>query len=202
MNIGVIGAGNIGGAIGQKWARAGYEVKFGARHPADPKVAALLEAGGATASAGSVGEAISFGEVILIATPGGSVEALMAEHGHALNGKLVIDATNRMGEAEVSAVSSITRSAPQAQVVRAFNSLGWENFEQPILAGVQADLFYCGPAEARTTVESLISVVGLRPVYVGGLEQVRLVDNLGLLWGALAYGQKRGRRLAFKLLTE
>ncbi|GAB4408494.1 MAG: NADPH-dependent F420 reductase [Anaerolineae bacterium] len=202
MKIGVLGTGNIGGSLGQKWAKAGYEVKFGARNPADPKVTALLESGGATASAGSVEEAIAFGEVILIATPGGSVQAIVEEHGTALNGKLIIDATNRMGEAEVSAVSSITQAAPNSPVFRAFNSLGWENFAEPVVGGTQADLFYCGPAEARAMVESLITAVGLHPVYVGGLEQVRLVDSLGLLWGALAYGQKRGRRLAFKLLAE
>jgi hypothetical protein len=46
MKIGVLGTGNIGGAIGQKWARAGHEVKFGARNLADPKVTALLESSG------------------------------------------------------------------------------------------------------------------------------------------------------------
>ncbi|MCK6630583.1 MAG: NAD(P)-binding domain-containing protein [Anaerolineae bacterium] len=202
MKIGVLGTGNIGGAIGQKWARAGHEVKFGARNLADPKVTALLESSGATASAGSVGEAIRHGEIILMATPGGTVQAIVEEHKAALNGKLIIDATNRMGEADVNSISSITQAAPQSPVVRAFNSLGWENFAKPVVGGTQADLFYCGPAEARATVESLITAVGLQPVYVGGLEQVRLVDSLGLLWGALAYGQKRGRRLAFKLLTE
>lgn len=202
MKIGVLGTGNIGGTIGQKWAKAGHEVKFGTRNPADPKLTALLDSSGPTASAGSVGEAIAYGEVILIATPGGSVATIVAEHGNALNGKLIIDATNRMAEAEVSSVSTLINGAPQGQVVRAFNSLGWENFAEPVLDGTQADLFYCGPTETRATVESLITAVGLRPVYVGSLEQVRLVDSLGLLWGALAYGQKRGRRLAFKLLTE
>ena len=33
MNIGIVGAGNIGGTLGRKWAEAGHDVTFGVRHP-------------------------------------------------------------------------------------------------------------------------------------------------------------------------
>jgi 8-hydroxy-5-deazaflavin:NADPH oxidoreductase len=87
-------------------------------------------------------------------------------------------------------VSSPSGAAPGALVARAFSSLGWENFAEPNLDGVAADLLWCGPdgaAEAR--VEGLISEVGLRPVRVGGLDQLGLVDMLVGLWFALAFGQ-------------
>jgi predicted dinucleotide-binding enzyme len=84
---------------------------------------------------------------------------------------------------------------------RAFNSLGWENFADPVLDGVQADLLFAGPGTHREDVERLIADVGLCPVYVGELDKAPLVDAVGALWGALALGQGMGRRLFFKVVT-
>jgi predicted dinucleotide-binding enzyme len=70
-----------------------------------------------------------------------------------------------------------------------------------MLDGQQVDLFYCGDTgEGATAVAQLISDIGLRPVYLGGVEQVDLVDALTRLWFALAFQQGKGRRLALKLL--
>jgi predicted dinucleotide-binding enzyme len=67
---------------------------------------------------------------------------------------------------------------------------------------MQADLLFCGPdGPARETVERLIADVGLRPVCIGGPETVALVDAVGALWGALAFGRGMGRRLFFKVVT-
>lgn len=67
---------------------------------------------------------------------------------------------------------------------------------------MQADLLFCGPdGESRRAVERVIADVGLRPVYVGGPETLPLVDAVGALWGALAYGRGMGRRLFFKVVT-
>ena len=103
----------------------------------------------------------------------------------------------------VSNVDVISAGAPAAQVFRAFNSLGWENFEDSRFGGTEADLFYCGPDdEARPAVEALIEEVGLRPVWVGGPDQVQLVDAVGSLWVTLAFRRGMGCRLAFRLLTD
>jgi 8-hydroxy-5-deazaflavin:NADPH oxidoreductase len=122
-------------------------------------------------------------------------------HADALNGKIILDATNNVGAEEMCVAPSLTQRASQAQVYRAFNTLGWENFAEPVIGGVQADLFFCGSddASSRRAVEQLITDVGLRPVYVGGLDQVAVVDNLTRLWFALS--RKMGRHLAFRMLT-
>ena len=84
----------------------------------------------------------------------------------------------------------------------AFNSLGWENFENPLFGDIQAGLYYCGPGGAgQVAAEQRIRDVGLRPVRLGDLNQVGLVDAVGSLWFALASGQGMGRQLAFKVLT-
>lgn len=202
MKIAVIGAGNIGGTLGRKWAEAGHEVVFGVRDPGSPKARAALEATRG-ARAATAADAIAFGEAVLIATPAAAVEETVRAGGAALNGKIVIDATNRFGAPVINAVGEIAAHAPEAKVYRAFNSLGWEVFAVPVIDGVQVDHFYCGPDdEGRAAVERLIAEIGVRPVRVGGLDVIHLVDNLGALWVHFAFRQGMGRHLAFKMLTD
>jgi 8-hydroxy-5-deazaflavin:NADPH oxidoreductase len=202
MKIAIVGAGNIGGTLGKKWAHAGRPVVFGVRDVGDPKTIALLAEAGGNASADTVPSAIRQGDVVVFAVPGAAVAAAVAANAAALDGRILIDAANKFGTSEISSVAAMTAAAPGASVFRAFNSVGWENLAEPRFGDLQADMLYCGPAdETRTVVEAMIADIGLNPVYVGGLDQVALVDNLGALWVALAFGQGKGRRLAFKLLT-
>ncbi len=200
MKIAVLGAKIIGSTLARKWARAGHEVMFGVRTVDNPETQALARELGA--AVGTVAEAVAFGEAVVFAIPGGAMDETIAAHGPALAGKIVIDAANRMGGGPMNSAAAFAAHAPGAQVFRAFNSLGWENFENPLFDGVQADLFYCGPAGAgQGAVEGLIRDVGLRPMRVGDLGQAGLVDMIGSLWFALAFGQGMGRNLAFKVLT-
>jgi predicted dinucleotide-binding enzyme len=202
MRIAILGVGNIGGTLGRKWAAAGHEVNFGVRDVASSKVQAFMETVEGNALADTVGNAISFGEVVLFAIPWSAVGATVHAHAEALNGKIVVDATNNFGGPVVNNVETISAKAPAAKVFRAFNSLGWELFETPHLGDTQVDHFYCGADdEAGTTVARLIEEVGLRPVYVGDLDRVQLVDAMGSLWVTLAFQRGMGRQLAFKLLT-
>jgi 8-hydroxy-5-deazaflavin:NADPH oxidoreductase len=191
MEIGVVGSGFIGGIIGRALAGAGHDVTFGSRHPEQDEVA-----GDSCASVGSVGEAIAGAEVVIVAVPGAAVAEVAASHGEALAGKLVIDATNRMGEA----VSNSRAALPgDVRYARAFNTLGGENMQDPVFGGERADMFFSAPEDDRATVEAVIEGVGLRPVYLGADEE-DLVDSLFRLWIALAIKQGRGRRLALRLL--
>jgi len=85
-------------------------------------------------------------------------------------------------------------------MVRAFNTLGWENFAEPTFGDERADLFWCGPEGRATEVaEQVIADVGLRPVRVGGPEAVDAVDAVLALWFALVT-EHGNRRLAFRTL--
>ncbi len=183
MNITVLGCGNIGGTLGKKWARAGHTLTFGARHPDDAETQKLVQSIGPNASLTSFDEAIPRGAVVLFAIPGSAVEQAVAENGAALAGKIVIDASNKVGQQPAHNRAAFTAHAPTAQWVRAFNHLGWENFEDPRYGDDTADLFF-----------------GLRPVYVGGPDQADTVDALLRLWMALVRGQGLGRGVAFKML--
>src|SRR5579871_3389594 len=191
VDIAVVGTGFIGGTLGRALAASGHAVRFGSRHPGADDVA-----GGSPATVTTVGEAIAGADVVIIAVPGGAVAELGSEHTEALAGKLVIDATNRMGEAVVNSRSSLPSTVRYA---RAFNTLGGENMADPVFADGQADMFFSAPEADRGVVEEIVAGVGLRPVYVGADEE-GVVDGLFLLWVALAMKQGRGRRLALRLL--
>lgn len=190
--VAVLGAGHIGGTLGKKWSAAGYQVRFGVKDPNGKNAQAIASEPGNRATIGTIEEALQGDpDVVLIAVPGGAVEAVAQDFGAHLNGRIVIDAANRMGEDSMHNLAYFQQHAPQAKLYRAFNSLGWENFEEPHFNGVQADLFYCGPdGEARAVVEQLIAAVGLRPVYLGGNEQMGLLDSIAsLMTLTLIYGK-------------
>jgi predicted dinucleotide-binding enzyme len=130
------------------------------------------------------------------------VEELIQANAAQLDGKIIIDAANRMGGGgPLNSLATFKSHAPHAQVFRAFNAYGWENFANPVYNGIQADLFYSGPdGAARQTVEQLIEEIGLRPIRLGDAEQAGLVDSVLTLWFTLVQ-QGKGRNLAFKLLT-
>jgi len=69
MKIAVLGAGRIGGTLAKKWATAGHTIRLGVRNAHKPEVQELLKTLGTNASASSIAEAISFGDVVLFAIP-------------------------------------------------------------------------------------------------------------------------------------
>jgi hypothetical protein len=199
MKVAIIGAGNIGGTLGRAWM-PGHQVSFGVRSPGGYQE--LADAG---ATLASPADAVSSADAVLLAVPGGAVADLLATIAGQLAGKAVLDATNNMaGAGPMNAYQAISEAAPQAAYFRAFNTLGWENFANPEFAGGErADLFYAGAdGPARATAETLISDVGLRPVWVGGPDQVETVDAVARLWFAVALGQGHGRHTAFRALWD
>ena len=188
MRIAVIGAGNIGRTLGGKWVTAGHQVVYGVRSPGAPDTAA-------------VADAVATAEVVTLAVPGAAAKDVLAALGAALAGKVVIDATNDIeGTGKLHALGELTDGA---HPVRAFNTLGWENLADPIFDGVTADLFYAAEdGHANEVAHRLIADVGLRPVWLGGVDAFDLVDSLTQLWFTLAFQRKLGRRLAFKMLVD
>jgi predicted dinucleotide-binding enzyme len=202
MHIAVLGSGNIGGTLARKWAAVGHCITIGARDPGKAEVQHLVAELGATAHATSLAAAAGEGEAIVFALPGAAMASTVSSLGPALNGKLVFDATNHLGAPVLNSLAAIAAAAPDSATYRAFNIYGFENFAEPVLAGVQADLFFAGPAgPARERAEQLIADVGLNPVWLGDADHAELVDQFMRVWFALAFEQKKGRRLAFKLLT-
>jgi predicted dinucleotide-binding enzyme len=187
MRIAVIGKGSIGATLGAKWVAAGHDVVYGVRSAGEPDTAPIADA------------ALD-ADVVVVAIPGTAAKELLASLGEVLAGKVVIDATNDVqGAGKLHALEELTDGA---HPVRAFNTIGWENFADPVVDGVQADLFYAAEeGRAQEVADRLIADVGLRPVWLGGVEAFDVVDSLTRLWFTLAFQRKFGRRLAFKMLV-
>jgi predicted dinucleotide-binding enzyme len=202
LNVAVLGAGKIGGTIGRKWVNAGHQVTFGVSDPDGKNAQALRDDLGDRAKIGTLADALSSNpDVVFMAIPGGAMESTIAEYANQLDGRIIIDSANRMGAPVMNRFAALQQYTPQARIYRAFNTYGYENFANPEYNGTQADLFFCGtPGDSQVSVEQLISEVGLRPVYLGGVDQVGTVDGLTSVWFALALGQGKGRHLAFKVL--
>lgn len=202
LRIAVLGAGNIGGTLGRKWVAAGHAVAFGVRDPNNAEAQTLRQLG-ASVTVGTVTDALATDpQVVVMAVPGGAMDATITTHAAQLNGRAIIDAANRMGGGgPTDSFATFQQQTPNAQIYRAFNTLGWENFAHPDFNGVVGDLFYAGPeGESLTQVEQLISDVGLRPIRLGGTDQIGLVDSLLGLWFTLS--KTYGRHLAFKVLSD
>jgi len=203
MKISVIGAGNIGGTIGRKWAAQGHEVRFGVRDPQAGKVQSLLVEIGSGATAAAVHQSVAGADVVLFAIPGRAMPETTAQFGRQLDHKILIDATNNVGGDPMHSLDVLRQAAPSSSLFRAFSNLGWENFDTPVFKGVRADLFYCGDVgDDRADVDALIADVGLRPIYIGETEKAAIIDSLTRLWFALALEQGRGRHLALKMLVD
>ena len=178
MRIAVIGKGNIGGSLGRKWLAAGYDVVYGARDGSGE--------GPGGAPVRGIGDALKDADVV-------------TEHGAALAGKTVIDAVNRIGAPEFDSRAIIADAAPQARYVRAFNSLGWENFADPMPG---TNMFFAADPDARATAEELIRAVGLEPAFLGDATATATVDGLLPLWFALVRQNGGNRRVALRIIAE
>ncbi len=208
MKIGIIGAGNVGSALGRGWAAKGHDITFGVRNPGDAKTQEAVKAMGGRARAVSVRDAASGAEVLVLATPWEAAQDAIKAAGD-LAGKILVDATNPLkpdlsGLAlghTTSAAEEVARWAPGARVIKAFNTIGAKHMASPRFGRESASMFICGnDATAKKTVAALAEALGFEPVDAGPLAQARLLEPLGMLWisMALAYGQ--GLDIAFRLL--
>ena len=208
MRIGIIGAGNVGGALGTAWAKAGHEVKWGVRDPSAGKVQALVGAADGS-SAGSIAEAAAHGDVVVLTTPWGSPTEEAIRNCGDLQGKILFDCTNPLepdlsGLAlghDTSAAEQVAAWAAGARVVKIFNTTGSNNMENPDYGGQATTMFYAGDdAAAKEAAHRLAEDIGFDPIDAGPLANARLLEPFAMLWIYLAYPGGEGREIAFKLL--
>ncbi|HLK58378.1 MAG TPA: NADPH-dependent F420 reductase [Chthonomonadaceae bacterium] len=209
MKIGVLGAGNVGGTLGRRWAQQGHEVVFGVQDPQDPKLADLLAQTEGRGRAATVAEAARFGEVVALTVPWSAVPDVLNAAGD-LSGKILLDCTNPNFAAEPggpasghlnSGAEQIAALAPGARVVKAFNTTGWENMADPRYGSEVVTMLYAGDdPQAKSAVAQLAADLGFDAVDAGPLSFAHHLEALAQLWGQLAYGQKLGRNIAFRLL--
>src|SRR5712691_7671449 len=178
MKFGTIGAGAVALAFGREALARGHQVVLSSRRGPDAlvdKVAAL----GRGASAASIEEAASL-DYVLLAVPWRHVESALKSL-HAWNDRVLIDATNPFVETSPKLVLAdlgdkgasevVAALAPGARIVKAFNSIVIERFNQgPAKDGGRRVIFVSGDhAEPIEFVKNLIASFGFAPIHLGGL---------------------------------
>ncbi len=189
--IAIIGTGNVANGLGPQFARLGHTVVYGSRNPSRDEVIALVESTGNGASAATPAQAASSADIVVLAVPGGAIETVTKGLGD-LAGKIIIDPTNplrrredglfEMG-VETSNAELIQGWAPDAFVVKAFNTLNWRTMADPDSASGPVSIPLVGDnAAAKATVASLVEGIGLEPIDVGPIRHAHIVEGMLILW--------------------
>jgi NADPH-dependent F420 reductase len=187
--IALIGTGNVGGALGRRFAENGHTVVYGSRNPLADDVAALVSETGHGAVAMSPAQAAAQSRVVVLAIPWSATEEVVRGLGD-LSGKIVVDPTNPRVMAadgfadypptlEDSNAERIARLAPGAEVVKAFSTLGWETMFDPRVAEGPVTIPLVGDDRAaKALVAVLAREIGLEAVDVGPLRHARIIEGL------------------------
>jgi len=179
MRIGIIGSGKIGATAARLLARAGHEVAI-ANSRGPETLGALVGELGAGARAGTVEDAASLGEVVVVAIPFGRFRELPVAH---LAGRIVVDAGNyypdrdghlpELDDDRTTSTELLAAHLPGARVVKAFNTMYWETLRDrgtPEGGDDRLALLIAGDDEqAKQQVSRLVEEIGFAPVDTGGL---------------------------------
>jgi predicted dinucleotide-binding enzyme len=182
MQIAIIGAGNVGRALATSLTRAGHDVTITAKHPEHAAEAATQS--GATAGTSNAAAA-SAAQLIVLAVPAQAIGQIATDMGSSLDGKVVVDVSNRPTPTADGGATSIAEELqsriPAARVVKAFNTVLASRQADPQVAGIAPDGYVAGDdPTAKQTVLDVIGSVGFRPVDAGSLASARTLE--GMAW--------------------
>jgi predicted dinucleotide-binding enzyme len=204
IKIGIIGSGNIGSTVGTLWVKAGHQVLFSSRNPQNLKQ--LVDGLGHLARAGTVKEALTFGDVVFIGVPYSAYPQLGTDYAKEFVGKIVLDA----GNAVLARDGEIAKEARQngvgltsakllagARIVRAFNTL---NFRKVASLSNRPEGRIAIPMagndeEALKVASALVRDAGFEPVILGSLQRSKVFEQGGPLYGEEISAQEMRERL-------
>ncbi len=178
MNIGILGAGNIGATAAKLFSQAGHQVRI-ANSRGPQTLASTVEALGEGVRAATPEDAVAFGDVVLIAVPWSHKEDAIPDAGP-YDDKIVIDAMNpytedfELEDLGNRSSSEITKTlVPGARLVKAFNTIHFRRLAsegKPAGAKGRLAIFLAGDdAVAKTVVAKLIDEIGFDAIDTGSL---------------------------------
>lgn len=193
MKITIVGRGNVGVALGDRLIGAGHGVSYAVREPSAPDEI-------------PVSESASGADAVLLAIPWSAVPEVAEELGPA-EGTLLIDCTNPLENLALavghdhSGGEEVQRRLPGASVFKAFNTVGFNIMQDPMLEGRRVMMPFCGDDDTkRETVRGLIEDVGFEAVDAGPLSNARLLEPMAMLWISLALKLGFGRDFGFGVM--
>ena len=188
-NIGILGAGSVGSTLGLKWALKGHKVTFGVRNP---EKYLELEKKNGKISVKPINEMVKTHTILVLALPGKEVGTILSTLGDLTN-KQIIDATNMYG------MNKLEEQFPKSHFVKAFNHIGFNIMEKPLIGNDRVTLLYCGNSEELLkTTKVLINDIGFEPFLIGDSSFATDLENYAMLW--IKMSRKIGRNFGFKLL--
>ncbi|MBV8187552.1 MAG: NAD(P)-binding domain-containing protein [Alphaproteobacteria bacterium] len=201
MQIAIIGAGNVGKALGRRLAVAGHEIVYGVRDPAK-------DYGVPPAAVREVRAAAAAG-VILLATPWDATEAACRTLGP-VQGRIIVDCTNPLGMTEsglglvvghaTSGAERVAGWCPGASVYKSFNQTGFEIMADPGRYQPKPVMFVAGDdARRKPTVLGLVRDVGFEAIDAGPLSSARLLEPYAMVWIEQVVKFGADRNFAFAL---
>lgn len=204
MKIAIIGTGQVGGALATKWAQAGHHIYLGVQNKNSFKGTDLLNNPRTTLHA--IPEAVEEADVILLAVPAKATIEVTQALGNT-TGKIIIDAMNivmKQGPAGYSnTAQAILDHTNSREVIKCFNTTGYNNMINPRYDHTAIDLFVAGDSPgAKKIAIQLAKDAGFAECYdVGGNDKFDLMEQFAWFWINLAMFQGHGRNIGFKLLT-
>src|SRR5437773_2573146 len=186
MKVAIIGSGNVGKALAGSPTRAGHEVTLTANNPAHAEEAARATKANA---ARSNRDAVKDADLVVLAVPADKVDEVVGVLASELDGKVIIDVTNRVNPKDPgqvldgsSTAERIQKKAPKAHVVKAFNYAFASKMADPKVDGTNLDAFVAGDdQEAKQKVLTFAESIGFRPVDAGPLAMARALEAMALL---------------------
>lgn len=208
MKIAIIGAGNVGGALGTGWAKAGHDIVFGVRDVNKPALQALCTQIGATAAPPA--DAARQGEVVVLALPWNGAENAVKALGD-LRNKVVIDSMNPLAMKDgalgldrgydTSGAEAVASWLPGAKIVKTFNQVGAEMMTAGGSFATRPAMFLAGDDEgAKSTVARLVGELMFEPLDAGALKQARILEPFAMVWINQALFRGLGRDWAFGVI--
>ncbi|MGF7217817.1 hypothetical protein GGR92_003992 [Spirosoma lacussanchae] len=204
MRIAIIGAGHVGGALAQRFVQVGHTVLIGAQFPLSDKSINLANQIGQDRFM-SIPMAVQQSEVIVLATPAAKTLEVVNDLGDT-SGKVIIDAMNTGRGTGLAGFTTTTEAilahTATTDVVKCFNTTGYENMLNPVYGGEGIDMFMAGNSDAaKATARQLAIDIGFANCYdLGGTDAVGLLEQLAMCWIKLAMGMGYGRNIGVKIV--
>ena len=192
--VAVLGSGQVGEVLANGFLQHGYAVMRASREPS--KLAGWKSSAKGDAHTGTFADAAKWGDIIVLAVKGTAAEAAVDQAGVAnLANKTVIDATNPIADAppqngvivyftsqNESLMERLQKKAPQAKLVKAFNSVGSAFMVNPKFP-TPPSMFICGnDAGAKAETTEILGKFGWETIDMGSMEAARPIEALCQLW--------------------
>jgi predicted dinucleotide-binding enzyme len=194
VKVGIFGKGKVGLVLSQRMTGAGHEVKFGIRHPvAEDDL--------------SMHDAVAWADLLVLSVPFMAAEEVARSLGD-FGGKVLVDLTNPVKptfdglmDLPESAGELVAKTAQNARVVKAFNTIGVAVMENPTFGDVAATLMIAGDdVDAKAQVSELARSIGFDPVDAGGISMSHYLEAMAWMWINQAVRQGAGHGFVFQLV--